>query len=55
MNEFLTGLSAGQPLLWALLVLGTMLAGSFTLNRFSVLAARLAGALFRGLRRGERT
>ena len=54
MNEFLTGLSSGQPWLWALLVLGSMLVGAFTLNRLSVLVTRLGGLLFRGNGRTER-
>lgn len=53
MNEFLTGLSSGQPWLWALLVLGAMLAGAFALNRLSVLVTRLAGLLFRGAQGGR--
>ncbi len=34
MNEFLTGLSSGQPLLWALFVLGVMTAAALSLSVF---------------------
>ena len=49
MNEFLTGLSAGQPLLWALFVLGVMAVVAVSLSIFW-------GGVFRtlGLLRGRR-
>ncbi len=34
MNEFLTGLSSGQPLLWALFVLGVMAVAALSLSVF---------------------
>lgn len=46
MNEFLTGLSSGQPLLWALSVLGVMAVAALTLTAFWGGVFRVAG-LFR--------
>ena len=34
MNEFLTGLGSGQPLLWALFVLGVMAVTALSLSLF---------------------
>ena len=34
MNEFLTGLSSGQPLLWAVFVLGVMATAALSLSLF---------------------
>ena len=50
MNEFLTGLSSGQPLLWAVFVLGVMAVVAVSLTLFWGGFFRLAAAL-RGLRR----
>ncbi len=47
MNEFLTGLSSSQPLLWALFVLGVMAAASLTLTVFWGAVFRVA-EMFRG-------
>lgn len=45
MNEFLSGLSADIPLLWALFVLGVVAASSLTLSLVSGLLLRLGSAL----------
>jgi len=50
MNEFLTGLSSGQPLLWAVFVLGVMAVVAVSLTLFWGGFFRVATAL-RGLRR----
>ena len=50
MNEFLTDLSSGQPLLWAVFVLGVMAAVALTLTAVWGTFFRVAGFL-RGLRR----
>ena len=47
MSEFLTGLSSGQPLVWALFVLGVMATAALTLSAFWAAVFRVAGA-FRG-------
>ena len=57
MNEFLTGLSADSPLLWALFVLGVVVVTALTLSALSNLLLRLGAALagFFGRRKaGER-
>lgn len=46
MNEFLTTLSSGQPVLWALFVLGVMAASALLLTAFWGSVFRLSG-LFR--------
>ena len=46
MNEFLTGLSSGQPLLWAVFVLGVMATAALTLSLFWAGVFRVA-AVFR--------
>ena len=48
MNEFLTGLSSGQSLLWAVFVLGVMAAAALSLTVFWGGVFRVAGALRRG-------
>ena len=53
MNEFLTSLSSGQPLLWAVFVLGVMSATALLLSAFWGGVFRLAGRLRRGQRRTE--
>ena len=50
MNEFLTNLSSGQPLLWAVFVLGVMATVALSLTLFWGTFFRAAAAL-RGLRR----
>ena len=50
MNEFLTSLSSGQPLLWAVFVLGVMAVVAVSLTLFWGGFFRVAAAL-RGLRR----
>jgi len=50
MNEFLTGLSSGQPLIWAVFVLGVMAVVAMSLTLFWGGFFRLAATL-RGLRR----
>ena len=45
MNEFLTGLSADSPLLWALFVLGVIASSALMLSLASNLAIRLGSAL----------
>ena len=47
MNEFLTGLSSGQPLLWALFVLGVMAVAALSLSAFWGGVFRVAGAFRR--------
>ena len=47
MNEFLTGLSSGQPLLWALFVLGVMAVAALSLTAFWGGVFRVAGAIRR--------
>ena len=47
MNEFLTGLSSSQPLLWALFVLGVMAVAALSLSAFWGAVFRVA-ELFRG-------
>ena len=47
MNEFLTGLSSGQPLLWAAFVLGVMAVAALTLSTFWAGVFRLAEAFTR--------
>ena len=48
MSEFLTGLSSGQPLLWALFVLGVMAVAALSLSVFWGAVFRVAGAFRRG-------
>ena len=43
MNEFLTSLSSGQPLLWAVFVLGVMAAAALSLSLFWGAVLRVAG------------
>ena len=52
MNEFLTTLSSGQPLLWALFVLAVVAAAALSLTLFWGAFFRAATALRRGLRSG---
>lgn len=47
MNEFLTSLSSGQPLLWALFVLAVMAAAALSLTAFWGSVFRMAGLLRR--------
>ena len=47
MNEFLTGLSSGQPLLWALFVLVVMAVAALSLTVFWRGVFRIAGAFRR--------
>ena len=54
MNEFLTGLSSGTPLLWALFVLGVMGSAALALTLFWGTVFRAGGWLQRGLRRADR-
>ena len=49
MNEFLTSLSSGQPLLWAFFVLGAMAVVAVSLTLFWGTFFRIAAALRRGL------
>ena len=51
MNDFLTGLSSGQPVLWALFVLAVMAAAALVLSVFWGGLFRAAGVLRRGRRR----
>ena len=48
MNEFLTSLSSGQPLLWAVFVLAVMAAVALSLTAFWGSVFRVAGLLRRG-------
>ncbi len=50
MNEFLTNLSSGQPLLWAVFVLGVMAIVAVSLTVFWGGFFRAAAMLRRGLR-----
>ena len=50
MNEFLTSLSSGQPLLWAFFVLGVMAVAALSLTFFWGTFFRAAAMLRRGLR-----
>ena len=50
MNEFLTSLSSGQPLLWAVFVLGVMAVVAVSLTLFWGGFFRAAETLRRGLR-----
>ena len=43
MSEFLTSLSSGQPLLWAVFVLGVMAAAALSLSVFWAGVFRAAG------------
>ena len=43
MSEFLTSLSSGQPLLWAVFVLGVMAAAALSLSVFWGAVFRVAG------------
>ena len=45
MNEFLTSLSSGTPLLWALFVLGVMAVAATSLTAFWGTVFRVAGML----------
>ena len=54
MNEFLTGLSSGTPLLWAVFVLGVMASAALVLTLFWGTVFRAGGWLRRGLRRADR-
>lgn len=54
MSEFLTGLSSGQPLLWAVFVLGVMAAAALALTAFWGTAFRVGGLIRRVVRRAER-
>jgi len=53
MNEFLTSLSAGQPVVWALFVLGVMAVVALLLSAFWDGVFRLAGRFQRGRRHAE--
>ncbi len=53
MNEFLTGLSSGTPLLWAVFVLGVMATAALALTAFWDAVLRSAGWMQRWLRRAE--
>ena len=53
MNEFLTGLSSGTPLLWAVFVLGVMASAALVLTLFWGTVFRTGGWLRRGLRRAD--
>ena len=48
MNEFLTDLSSGFPLLWAVFVLGVMVSTALGLTVFWGAVFRVAGLLRRG-------
>ena len=48
MNEFLTSLSSGQPLLWAVFVLAVMATAALSLTLFWGTFFRVAGLLRRG-------
>ena len=48
MNEFLQGLSSGQPLLWAVFVLGVMAVVALSLSVFWGAVFRAAGMFRRG-------
>ncbi len=48
MNEFLTSLSSGPPVVWALFVLGVMAATALLLSAFWGGVFRLTGRLQRG-------
>ena len=50
MNEFLTSLSSGQPLIWAVFVLGVMAVVALSLTLFWGAFFRAAAALRRGLK-----
>ena len=47
MNEFLTGLSADSPLLWALFVLGVVASSALMLSVVSTSLIRLGSAIGR--------
>ena len=47
MNEFLTNLSSGHPLLWALFVLAVMAVAALSLTAFWGSVLRMAGLLRR--------
>ena len=53
MYEFLISLSSGQPLLWAVFVLGVMAAASLSLTVFWGTILRAADWLQRGRRRAH--
>ena len=53
MNEFLTSLSSGQPLLWAVFVLAVMAATALSLTLFWGGFFRAAAVLRRGLMKGR--
>ena len=53
MNEFFTSLSSGQPLLWAVFVLGVMAAAALSLSVFWEGVFRVAGMLRRGRPRAD--
>ena len=53
MNEFLTSLSSGQSVVWALFVLGVMAATALLLTAFWGGVFRLTGRLQRGQRHAD--
>ncbi len=53
MNEFLTGLSSGQPLLWAVFVIGVMAATALSLSAFWGGLFRIASVFRRERPRAE--
>ena len=53
MNEFLTSLSSGQPLLWAVFVLAVMAATALSLSAFWAGVFRIAAVFRPGRPRAE--
>ena len=53
MSEFLTALSSGQPLLWALFVLGVMAVAALSLSAFWGGVFRALGLLWGGRRQAD--